>query len=154
MMSYTVGQVIYVVLKKETRVYPMMISEQLTRKTLEGEQITYMVRGGTDEQSQLLITEVDGEIFDSAEKARVTLIERAKTSITRLVDNAVQKAKEWYPSATEIANVDPMSMLKKSSTQEINQLLTEDGTDNAPTMIQLPDGKIGKVRSVKVVEHK
>ena len=39
-MSYTVGQVIYVVLKKETRVYPMMISEQLTRKTLEGEQIS------------------------------------------------------------------------------------------------------------------
>jgi hypothetical protein len=148
-MSYTVGQVIYVVLKKETRVYPMMISEQLTRKTLEGEQISYMVRGGADEQSQLLITEIDGEIFDSAEKARVVLIDRAKNSITRLVDNAVQKAKEWYPSAAEIPNVDPMTMLKKSSNLQLEQMAESVQSDDEPVMIQLPDGKFGKVRSVK-----
>jgi hypothetical protein len=69
----------------------------------------------------------------------------AKTSINRLVDNAVQKAKEWYPSMTEVVNVDPMMMLKKTSEPE----QPDEAVFDEPMMIQLPDGKIGKIRSIK-----
>lgn len=113
-MKYRVGQVLYVVLKKEARLYPMQVVEEITKKTLEGELTSYMVRGGTDPKAQLLITDVDGEIFDSAEKAKSVLIDRATTSIARLVENACQKAKEWYPNSFEDPSDDPLSLLKKT----------------------------------------
>ena len=172
-MKYTVGQVLYVVLKKETRIYPMQVVEEITKKTLDGELTSYMVRGGSDPKAQLLITEVDGEVFDSADKAKAVLIERATASIARLVDVAVQKAKEWYPGSFEAPSDDPMTLLKKQPSaktpaappqpapgaaskkrplaeltaelQHESDLIAED----APVM-QLPDGTTVKVKSVKL----
>ena len=166
-MKYRVGQVLYVVLKKETRVYPMQIVEEITKKTLEGEVTSYMVRGGTDPKAQLLITEVDGEIFDSAERAKVELIERATASIHRLISTAVAKAKEWYPNSFEAPNDDPLSLLKRQpgppGPQQVNRPvpanvisdlgreLMEDSDQIADsTLVTLPDGTQAKVRSVKL----
>lgn len=112
-MGYAVGQVLYVVLRKETRVYPMQIVEVITKKTLEGEATNYTVRGGTDPKAQLLLSEVDGEVFDSSEKARTVLIDRVTGSINKIVDAAIEKAKEWYPNSFEAPSDDPIALLKK-----------------------------------------
>lgn len=171
-MKYTVGQVLYVVLKKETRIYPMQVVEEITKKTLEGELTSYMVRGGSDPKAQLLITDVDGEVFDSAEKAKTVLIERATVSIGRLVDVAVQKAQEWYPGSFEAPSDDPLTLLKKqpsaptpveapraqasgSNKRPLAELAAElqqesdKIADDGPVM-SLPDGTKVKVKSVKL----
>lgn len=114
MTTYKLGQVIYVVLKKETRVYPMQVVEILSKQTLEGELTSYMVRGGTDPKTQLLISDIDGEIFDSSEKAKRKLTERATASIDHLIDVAVTKAKEWYPGSFEASSDDSLASLKKA----------------------------------------
>lgn len=166
MKKYTVGQILYVVLKKEMRVYPMQVVEEINKKTLEGEETSYMVRGGSDPKAQLLLSEVDGEIFDSAEKAKVVLVDRATASITKLVDVAVQKSKEWYPSAFEVASTDDepaLSLLKKSPGAAVTkskssvvadlqeELLREAQQDSVPLADEftLPDGTVAKVRSIK-----
>lgn len=172
-MRHTVGQVIYVVLKKELRVYPMQVIEEITKKTLEGDTVSYMVRGGTDPKAQLLISEVDGEIFDSAEKAKAILVERATESIMRLVSNAVQKAQEWYPGSFEAPSDDPLVLLKKSSglgqvsqpslrkaprkaKSEVNDLAAEfqreadEASDRDAPLVTLPDGSKAKVRGIKL----
>ena len=171
-MKYTVGQVLYVVLKKEARVYPMQVVEEMTKKTLDGEVTSYMVRGGTDPKAQLLISDVDGEIFDSADKAKSMLIERATTSITRLIDVAVAKAQEWYPGSFEAPSDDPLVLLKKQPAvppalppkgkapkpnpagplAELAAELQQDSdkiADDTP-MMTLPDGTKVKVKSVKL----
>lgn len=115
-MSYKVGQVLYVILKKEATVFPMQVVEEITKKTLtEGEVTTYMVRAGADPNKVLAITDIDGEVFDSSEKALKTLIDRVSKSITLRVEQAVGKAKEWYPSGFESASDDPLSIIKKST---------------------------------------
>lgn len=171
-MKYSVGQVLYVVLKKETRIYPMQVIEEITKKTLDGELTSYMVRGGTDPKAQLLITDVDGEIFDSAEKARTTLVERATASISRLVDVAVQKAAEWYPNSFEAPSDDPLTLLKKTPgppgpppvptkqqrhrrhdpVAELQEELKREaeGASDESLMTTLPDGTKVKVKSVKL----
>lgn len=153
---YHVGQVLYVILRKEARVYPVQCVEVITKKTFEGEIITYMVRSGIDPEAKVLITDIDGEIFDSAEKAKNTLVERAGTSINRLVSTAIQKAKEWYKAPTqESFNDDSISILKKGVT---NQQMTEAQTlgqelmkeAEGATLIELPGGRKAKVRQVKL----
>jgi hypothetical protein len=168
-MKYRVGQVLYVVLKRETRVYPMQVVEEITKKTLDGEVTSYMVRGGSDPKAQLLISEVDGEIFDSAEKAKSVLIDRATGSIVRLMDAAVQKAKEWYPGSFEAPSDDPLSLLKKTPqsspkppapqrapSDALSELAAELQAESAQiagedaTLITLPDGSKAKVNSIKL----
>jgi len=166
--QYKMGQVIFVVLKKETRVYPMQVVEIVTRRTLEGEVTSYMVRGGSDPKAQLLISEVDGEIFDTSEKAKNVLIDRATASITRLVDIAVKKASEWYPNSFEAPTDDPLTLLKKKTVTSPRpqqkpthddpvaelryemQLEAEREAGEDGTLVTLPDGSKAKVNSIKL----
>jgi hypothetical protein len=113
-MNYAVGQIIFVVLKKQMQIYPMQVVEEITKKTLAGEEVNYVVRGGQDPKTTLMVSEIDGEIFDSSDKARISLTERATKSIEKLVESAVQKSQEWYgPEAFEAPAGDVMASLKK-----------------------------------------
>lgn len=168
-MKYSVGQVVYVCIRKETRVYPMQVTKEITEKTLDGEKTSYVFRGGTDPKAQLLLAEIDGEVFDSAEKARVVLIERATQSINRLVTSAVNKAREWYPSlaTTPVTDDGTLSFLKKTSpatnaampsvhdaVAELQEELRQEANalDESASVMVLPDGGKVKVRSVKLPE--
>ncbi len=165
--QYALGQVIYVVLKKELCVYPMQITEIVDKRTLDGAVTTYMVRGGTDPKAQLLITDVDGEVFDSSERAKQILLERATVSITKLVDAAAEKAREWYPNMFESPADDPMALIKKSPEQaakrrrarpksEVAELAAEfqreaeELAERGVQLVTLPDGSKAKVRSLKL----
>lgn len=165
-MKYQVGQVLYVVLRKETRVFPMQVVEEITKKTLEGEVTSYMVRGGQDPKAQLLITDIDGEIFDSSDKAKQVLIDRATASINRLMDSAVASAQKWYPNSFESPADDPIAMLKKVQGptppplpkqpqarpgNPVDELKAELAAEVNQDVITVgPDGQKVKVRSVKL----
>jgi hypothetical protein len=163
---YVVGQILFVVLRKEATVYPMQCVEEITKKTLNGEITTYMVRG-QDASKPLAISEIDGEVFDSAERAKKVLIERVSASISHRVDQAMEKAKEWYPAGFEQAQDDPMSLIKKTVTvseqqqpkpkrqsspprAELAELAAELTAESEQAMMELPDGTKAKIRSVKV----
>ena len=170
--DYHIGQVIFVVLKKEMRVYPMQIVQVITKKTLEGETVSYVVRGGTDPEAQLLLSDVDGEIFYSATVAREVLITRATASVEKLVTAAVQKAIEWYPNSTILMPEtaahqefsSQLALLKKSpeNTKQKNSKLRRQAQEvsefkqelleesNGESLVVLPDGSKAKVRSVKL----
>ncbi len=113
MSTYRVGQVLYVVLRKEARIYPMQVVEEVTKKTLEGTVTTYMVRGGPNAEASIPIAEVDGEIFDSAAKVQKTLLERATNGINERVQTAVGKAQEWYPTGFEESSDDELAAIRK-----------------------------------------
>lgn len=164
-MGYVVGQVIYVVLRKEASVYPLQIVEEIVKKTLEGEVVTYTVRMGADPTKTLTIAEVDGEIFDTAEKAKQMLLEKVFEVISHRVDQAVSKAKEWYSGGFEHAQEDPMSLIKKQVplaqqparhkptkgevAPEVAQLAAELAAEtNGQTMIEISPGVQAKVRSI------
>jgi len=157
-MNYKVGQVLFVVLKKEQKVYPMQVVEEITKRTLQGAEMTYMVRAGTDPKSVVSINDIDGEVFDTSEKARATLVDRATRSINRLVDVAVQKAKEWYPGSFEVPTDDVLSVLKKTPEHrvpgaEVAELAAEfqsEVEEGNATVIELPDGRQARVRQVKL----
>ncbi len=99
MKDYIIGQIVYVVLKRQMCVYPVQIIEVITKRTLNGEDISYKVRGGTDPNTQVYLNELEGEVFESDELAKSTLTERAVASISKLITSAVQKAREWYPES-------------------------------------------------------
>lgn len=158
MTSYKIGQIIYVILRKEASVYPMQIIEEQVKRNLEGEHTTYMVQAGGSGKV-VAMTDIDGEIFDSSERAKSTLVERVSASIVQRVDNAVAKAREWYPTGFESAPDDPISLVKRPASKATNRRpadapvepVSEQPGEGA--VIELPDGTKAKLRQVKLPDE-
>lgn len=141
-MKYVVGQIVYVVLKKENKVIPVQVIEEITKKTLKGEEVTYMIRSNAGEP--MLISQVAGEVFATSEEARTVLTQRAINAINSLVNAAVQKAREWFPTGIE----------KPAGTEpNVSELIgTHDGGDDESMFVELPDGSKARVKQIKVAD--
>ena len=138
-MNYAVGQILYVVLKNDNKVVPMQISEEITRKTLDGLKIDYIVKVGSDDKkTTMTVAEIDGDIFESPEQAIEVLTEKAKTSIIRLVNLAQDKAKVWY-------DLKPAKILHDPE-QESEVLSINGPSSKERVKIRLPDGTIANVQ--------
>lgn len=144
-MQFRVGQVLYVVLKKENRVVPMQVTEEITKKTLSGVETTYRVIAGTDQANSLMIDQIAGEIFDSPESCHKALSERATRSIQKLVVAARAKASEWYGTQEQHVLDDD------ASAPNIATIAREPPTQDELTDVQMPDGSIVKAR-IKIPE--
>lgn len=143
-MKYSIGQVLFVVLNKKTQVYPMQVVEIITKKTMRGEEIQYLLQAGSDKTSNIMLNQVDGEVFDTSDSAREMLKQRAIRQIDKLVDAATEKSKEWYQissSAQTIHDLPDLSTKTESSAKTSQSHLDED--TNA---VMLPDGTVAKVR--------
>lgn len=169
-MAYSIGQALYVVLRKETRVYPVQVVKVVTETTLDGDSVTYIVRAGsaagTTEPKTLPLDQIDGEVFEAIDQVKTTLIERAKVGIVRLTDVAEAKAKEWYPNAFEAPTkeTDDLTTLKKPDvprsprrrkerqSPEVEALAAELQQEaiDADDVIELPDGTKARIRTVSV----
>jgi len=130
-MSYRVGQVLFVVLNKKMQVYPMMIIEEIVKRTLQGEEVNYVLQGGSDSSTTILLSAVDGEIFESADEAKYVLTTRATAQIERLVDIAVEKSNEWYNTQQSQETSEVMSLPQETDTIKVT----------------LPDGTVANLKT-------
>jgi hypothetical protein len=101
-MRLDVGQIVYIIPEKQTVVYPMRVDEEITKRTLLDHEIVtetdYTLRSGGPNPKHTFFSDMQGEVFESAEHARAAMIERATKSINRHIDLAISKAAEWYGS--------------------------------------------------------
>ena len=145
MKKYSVGQIIYVVLRKEGKLLPVQVVEEITKRSLTGESTNYAVKIGRGDASKtLLMSELMGEIFESADRAREALITKATSSIIKIVVAATNRAKEWYGVQEDTqTNEDPMGL---------SDLVQDNVSEDEVTMIELPNGQKARVKSVKVTQ--
>lgn len=134
---YEIGQVVFVVLSKKQQIFPMQVVETVTKKTLQGEEIKYCLQAGSDKTTKIMLDQIEGEIFTSADEARSTLISRATLHINRLVDAAAKKANIWYSDdikqeVAELPASEPViSFLEQTEAQDI---------------VVLPDGNVARIK--------
>jgi enoyl-CoA hydratase/carnithine racemase len=113
------------------------------------------------------VSTIDGELFSSSSAAKTALIDRATVSVSQLVDQAVAKAQEWYPSGRERQSNDPLALIikqeatvpvtKEHPTGQIRPELAELAAElqqeaQEVAMVELPEGMKAKVRSIKLPE--
>jgi len=131
-MRYNVGQIIYVILSKKGQVYPMRIIEEITKKTLKGEETNYVAQAGSDTSTKILLNQIEGEIFMTSGEAKNVLIERAASQIEKIIDHAVNKAAEWYTEKND-----------HHDDVEIHEL--PQPKEEYPT-VKLPDGSVARLK--------
>lgn len=87
------------ILRKERHIVPMQITEEIIRKTLSGQEKSYKVAyGPKDEQEEILLSHLDGEVFESLAAVQQELLRRAAASIDNLIDAATKRSADWFDS--------------------------------------------------------
>ena len=101
---YGVGDVLYLVSNRQRQVLPVRVEEQLNRRTLEGESVTYRVRGpGAERTVELSSLSETGDIYRTLEEARTALHEKASRAIDQVLQEAQGLADQHFsPSGVTV----------------------------------------------------
>jgi hypothetical protein len=127
--KYDVGQVLYVISKKERKVYPVLVIEEIVRKTLSGAETSYIVQLPDRKATTFPLEAVTDHPFTSAAEIRDHLVRTASDSISAMVMEAETLAQVLRPTPVEAAaslHVEP----------------EEDET----VLVDLPDGTKARLR--------
>lgn len=95
-MSYEVGQVIYVISGESDRIVPMQICEEIRRKTIGGEEVTYLIRSGPDQNGNFRLDEIKGKVFHTLDQAKVHLQNNFAQWLDKQVEWTTTNEKAWY----------------------------------------------------------
>ena len=128
---YSVGQTLYVVMVEKLKIVPVVVAEEVVRKTLKGEEVTYLVCH-KENADPIDLSRLKGDVYEDLEKVRSLLIENVTRNITSMCDQVDDRSKELN------ANLSGGSLDRKVSqnpvddqlemTQEENVFVLEDGT--------------------------
>ena len=88
-MKLNVGQVIYLLTNKSSKVYPALVCEEIKKKSLDGETTNYVVRLPTDDAREVEVDKLDAEIFETIKDAKETMLSRISSEIDSMLEQAV-----------------------------------------------------------------
>ena len=100
-MSYNVGQVVYLLTKKELKVYPALICEEIQKRSLTGKSVDYIVRLPTNDMREVSLGQLDTEIFTSISLAREEMIAKASKKIDLILKSAEEASSVFSGFAVE-----------------------------------------------------
>jgi len=87
MPQYDVGTVLWIIHRDRPGLVAYRVVEEITKKTLEGEKIQYLVCPAIPKAQSVQLESIKGRIFLSPEEAKHALIENA----TRAIDAIIEK---------------------------------------------------------------
>jgi len=87
-MDYSVGQILFVLLKKERAVLPIRVVEQVIRQTIDEKIVSYMIMLPNAEETVMKLDKLDADVFLSIDDVRKQMIENATTMIEKIIENA------------------------------------------------------------------
>jgi len=144
---YEIGQVVFVVINKKHQIFPMQVVETVTKKTLQGEEIKYCLQAGSDKSTKIMLDQLDGEFFVSAEEARHVLVSRATSQINALIASAEEKAKSWYKLLeSDERSIAAKTLITQFEVPKISYIDEQAENEPEDNSVVLPDGRVAKLR--------
>ena len=88
---YDVGQVLFIVITSKQQVLPVQVCEQVIKKNLEGEEISYFVRTPADKTVNL--SDVGNNVYQDIEEVRSIMLKNVRSVIDKVTTSAIDMAK-------------------------------------------------------------
>jgi len=95
-MKFNVGQILYLLPKKNIKIIPSQVVEEIVKRKISGEEVTYMVMLPDEDRSIIDITKLDVDVFTDASSIRTHMVENAIKSIDDMLDTAVEISKKIF----------------------------------------------------------
>ena len=135
-MKLNVGQVIYLLTKKSSKVYPALVCEEIKKRSLAGETTNYVVRLPTDDAREVEVDKLEAEIFESVKEAKETMLGRISSEIDLMLEQAVNMSSVFSEFA-----IDQPDALEDLTEEES----VESSTDEDFAIVDLGDGKVARM---------
>ena len=140
-MKMSVGQVIFLLTAKSSKVYPALVCEEIKKRSLSGETVNYVVRLPTEDGREVEISQLDAEVFETVENARKAIIDRISSQVDKMLDEARSMATIFSDDAMTIAEENALPHEVDEPVDKVADF----------ALVDLGDGKLGRV-SVKNVK--
>ena len=132
LQSFKVGQIIYLIPENERKVLPAQVTEEILRRTLDGEETVWMIKLAGSQKNVPLDPDA-AEYFTDVNLLRETLINRTTAQVNTMLDKTIEIANETFGARVQ------QSFESISIPASINE--------QAPNItVVLPDGTKAKVR--------
>jgi len=105
-MKFNVGQIVYILSKKEAKVFPALVVEEICRKTVEEEITSHILRLPNKEKSEVNIDDIDAEIFTSLKKTESKMKQSADEQIADILSTAQKMEAIFNDDTKNIKKVD------------------------------------------------
>ena len=138
-MNYSVGQIIYLLSKKDIKVYPVQVIEEVTRKTIEQEIVSYVIKLPDEKETEILLDAVDAEVFTSIQDVEKRMMENASVQIKSFLKDAKSMSKIFK----DIPSHEPAPSEKLDSSKQSKKDKSKKKQDTAE--IDLGNGIKGKI---------
>lgn len=135
MKTYTIGQVIYLLSNKETKVFPAQVVEVVVRRTLEGEVTNYFVKMPDNASTVIALDKVDGQVFLSTEELKNFMFENARKNIETIVLKSHSLAEKVFD----------LSAGEKIQIEDQSASTISDKNEDVVAQVDLGNGVIGRV---------
>jgi hypothetical protein len=154
---YDVGHILFLLFERKRQVIPVQVTEQITRKTLEGEKMEYIVTLPNEKRATTELSSLGAQIFYTIEDAQEHMVTSAKSAIDAMVTKTTQIATEAFDINIKYKNTsgeiiqskhlihqeDKQKTSKRSKTSQGKITISSDDV----TKIDLGDGIIGNLKN-------
>ena len=139
MSQYEVGSVLWIIHTDRPGLMAYRVVEEITKKTLEGEQIQYLVQAAKPKSKTVKLESIQGSIFEDSEEAKQKMIENATKAIDGMVIK-IQANVDRYFNGKQESIVPTRHQIKSSSSEDLKPgyqwVQMEDGTK---VQVKLPE---------------
>jgi hypothetical protein len=126
--TYNIGQIIYIMSDKNQSVVPAIVAEEDSRKIRKQdgihEVVSYKLCIGPKERPKFVeLSRINGEVFESLDAVRETLVGRLTSFVDELVKNTQLNVSNWYGITADNQVLDQTDDVSKSSKIDPEQLI-------------------------------
>lgn len=119
--KFEIGQIIYILSDKTTKIFPAIVAEEVVVKTLQGNKCEWtLFIGPENNRKTVALDKVPGEIFSSLQDLEKELERRLLAFVKSTVTDARTKEREWYAAH-----------IKSTPVDEADELLEEEQDDSS-----------------------
>jgi len=140
-MSYSVGQIVYLLSKKDLKVFPAQVIEEIKRKTLNGETVSYIVTLPDRDRSEVSLDDLSVESFTSIEAVKNIMMSNAKSQIESILERAQDVSRVFETQPLIEAEDTPVTDTPDQASA---------GDDAGVVKIDLGNGQVGRVDMNKI----
>ena len=146
-MSYTVGQVIYLLSRKDIKVYPVQVIEEVTRKTIEEELVSYVIKLPDEKETEVILDAVDAEVFTTIADVELKMMENASKQIKSFLEGAEKLSKVFksIPPLQDVKEVSVETEMENTSSTKTQGKKKSNSKKKTTAEVDLGNGITGKI---------
>lgn len=145
-MNHEVGQIVFVMLRKQRQVLPVLVVEETTKKTLDGQTYSYTVQLPNAEKTCVSLEKMDADVFETLDDVKESMLRSAATTIENIILSAEAIGSEHFSSYIQKDNAKEKALDSSTDTPKSD-------TDSEELRVDLGNGVKGKIDISNLKSH-